>query len=81
MYQGSTAALSGPIAILMAKAKVAAGKAAATGQPTLNVRERQVIGALTGYDDKINTTNPGLAQMYSASRIKRKIRVWETLFC
>ena len=42
----------------MAKAKVAAGKAA-TGQRPLNVRERQAIGALTGYADKINTTNPG----------------------
>ena len=42
----------------MAKAKVAAGKAA-TGQRPLNVRERQAIGALTGYADKINATNPG----------------------
>jgi len=42
----------------MAKAKVAAGKAA-TGQRPLNVRERQVIGALTGYADQINATNPG----------------------
>lgn len=43
----------------MAKAKVAAGKAAATGQPTLSVRERQVIGAFLSYVDKTNTTNPG----------------------
>ena len=43
----------------MAKAKVAAGKAAATGQPTLNVRERQVLGAVMGYVDKMDTTNPG----------------------
>ena len=38
----------------MAKVKVAAGKAA-TGQQTLSVRERQIIGAV----DKIESTSPG----------------------
>ena len=42
----------------MAKVKVAAGKAA-TGQQTLSVRERQVIGAVLCAVDKIESTSPG----------------------
>ena len=42
----------------MAKAKVAAGKAA-TDQQSLSVRERQVIGAVFGAVDKIESTTPG----------------------
>ena len=42
----------------MAKVKIAAGKAA-TGQQTLSVRERQVIGAVFGAVDKIESTTPG----------------------
>ena len=47
----------------MAKAKVAAGPMAkaksATGQQPLSVRERQIIGAVLGAVDKIESTSPG----------------------
>ena len=47
----------------MAKVKAAAGKAGkaatCTGQQPLSVRERQVIGAVFGAVDKIESTPPG----------------------
>ena len=45
----------------MAKVKAAAGKAgkAATGQQPLSVRERQIIGAVLGAADKIESISPG----------------------
>ena len=45
----------------MAKVKGAAGKAgkAATGQQPLSVRERQIIGAVLGAADKIESISPG----------------------
>ena len=66
----------------MAKLKVAAGKAA-TGKQSLSVRKRQVLGAVLGAVDKIESKTPGTIHSSEIFVNRRTLHVmtssWSTI--